>query len=80
MNNDVCNRIHVALQRAADASGAEAEGVYSGFRRQITGKVAPYALLELILPGGSMMALLLWFYRRQRKVPVFASQENLSFL
>ena len=42
--------------------------------------VAPYALLELILPGGSMMALLLWLYRRQRKVPVFASQENLSFL
>ena len=42
--------------------------------------VAPYALLELILPGGSMMALLLWLHRRQRKVPVFASQENLSFL
>jgi hypothetical protein len=42
--------------------------------------VAPYALLELILPGGSVMALLLWLYRRQRKVPVFASQEILTFL
>jgi hypothetical protein len=42
--------------------------------------VAPYALLELILPGGSMMALLLWLYRRQRKVSVFATQEILSFL
>jgi hypothetical protein len=42
--------------------------------------VAPYALIELILPGGSMMVLLLWLYRRQRKVPVFASQEILSFL
>jgi len=42
--------------------------------------VAPYALLELILPGGSVLALLLWLYRRQRKVPVFASQEILSFL
>ena len=42
--------------------------------------VAPYALLELILPGGSVMALLLWLYRRQRRVPVFASQETLSFL
>jgi hypothetical protein len=28
---------------------------------------APYALMELVLPGGSVMALLLWFYRRQKK-------------
>ena len=28
--------------------------------------LAPYALIELILPGGSLMALLLWLYRRQR--------------
>jgi hypothetical protein len=27
--------------------------------------LAPYALMELILPGGSVMALLLWLYRRQ---------------
>lgn len=27
--------------------------------------VAPYALMELILPGGSVVALLLWLYRRQ---------------
>ena len=26
--------------------------------------IAPYALIELVLPGGSMVALLLWFYRR----------------
>jgi hypothetical protein len=26
---------------------------------------APYALIELILPGGSLMALLLWLYRRR---------------
>jgi hypothetical protein len=32
--------------------------------------VAPYALLELILPGGSVMALLLWLYRRQKTTPV----------
>jgi hypothetical protein len=42
--------------------------------------VAPYALLELILPGGSVMALLLWLYRRQRKVPVFATREILGLL
>jgi hypothetical protein len=28
--------------------------------------VAPYALIELVLPGGSVMALLLWLYRRGR--------------
>jgi hypothetical protein len=27
--------------------------------------VAPYALMELVLPGGSVMALLLWLYRRR---------------
>ncbi len=35
--------------------------------------VAPYALMELILPGGSVMALLLWLYRRQRRGTVFAT-------
>ena len=28
--------------------------------------VAPYALIELILAGGSVMALLLWLYRRRK--------------
>jgi hypothetical protein len=28
--------------------------------------LAPYALMELILPGGSVMALLLWLYRRRK--------------
>jgi hypothetical protein len=28
--------------------------------------LAPYALIELILPGGSVMALLLWLYRRRK--------------
>jgi hypothetical protein len=42
--------------------------------------VAPYALMELILPGGSVMALLLWLYRRQRKGTVFATEEILALL
>jgi hypothetical protein len=33
--------------------------------------VAPYAVIELVLPGGSLIALALWFYRRQKKVPNF---------
>jgi hypothetical protein len=28
--------------------------------------LAPYAAIELILPGGSVMALLLWLYRRRK--------------
>lgn len=28
--------------------------------------LAPYALMELIMPGGSVMALLLWLYRRRK--------------
>lgn len=29
-------------------------------------RLAPYAMIELILPGGSLLALLLWLYRRHR--------------
>jgi hypothetical protein len=29
--------------------------------------LAPYAAIELILPGGSLLALSLWFYRRYKK-------------
>jgi hypothetical protein len=28
--------------------------------------IAPYALMELVLPGGSVMALLLWLYSRRK--------------
>ena len=42
--------------------------------------VAPYALMELVLPGGSVMALLLWLYRRKRKAPAFATEEILGLL
>ncbi len=42
--------------------------------------VAPYALMELILPGGSVMALLLWLYRRRKRVRIFATDEILALL
>ena len=32
---------------------------------------APYAAIELILPGGSLMALMLWLYRRRKKFSFF---------
>ena len=31
--------------------------------------LAPYAMIELLLPGGSVVALTLWFYRRRKRVP-----------
>jgi hypothetical protein len=30
--------------------------------------LAPYALIEIFLPGGSMVALLLWLYRRRSTI------------
>jgi hypothetical protein len=42
--------------------------------------IAPYAAIELVLPGGSIVALLLWLYRRHRVLPVFPTQEILSLL
>jgi hypothetical protein len=33
--------------------------------------LAPYALVELILPGGSVIALLLWLYRRRKNAVSF---------
>jgi hypothetical protein len=41
-----------------------------GFVTAVVGRLkdlAPYAAMELILPGGSLMAVLLWLYRRQKK-------------
>jgi hypothetical protein len=37
-------------------------------------KLAPYAAIELIMPGGSVMALLLWFYRRQKRTALLAAR------
>jgi hypothetical protein len=47
--------------------------VRAGIAARISGVVAvlkdfaPYAAVELILPGGSVVALLLWLYRRHQK-------------
>jgi hypothetical protein len=43
--------------------------------------LAPYALIELVLPGGSVMALLLWLYRRRKNGVGFGLPVRLlSFL
>jgi hypothetical protein len=42
--------------------------VIGGLRRasQVVRQLGPYAAIELILPGGSLLAILLWLYRRSR--------------
>src|ERR1700722_14704733 len=44
---------------------------FAAYAVTVMGKLrdlAPYAAIELVLPGGSLMALLLWIYRRQQNV------------
>jgi hypothetical protein len=33
-------------------------------------ELGPYAAVELLLPGGSVIAVLLWLYRRHKRTPV----------
>jgi hypothetical protein len=47
--------------RALRNWGVYAAGILVRFKA-----LAPYALIELVLPGGSVMALLLWLYRRRK--------------
>jgi hypothetical protein len=36
--------------------------------------VAPYAAMELLLPGGSIIALTAWFLRRRKRAPALVSK------
>jgi hypothetical protein len=42
------------------------------FSRGLAGvrELGPYAAVELLLPGGSVVAVLLWLYRRHRRAEV----------
>jgi hypothetical protein len=42
--------------------------IVGGLRRaaQVVRQFGPYAAIELLLPGGSLLAILLWLYRRNR--------------
>jgi hypothetical protein len=44
--------------------------VMSGLRWVIQAgrQLGPYAAIELLLPGGSLLAIALWLYRRHRSV------------
>jgi hypothetical protein len=40
--------------------------------------LGPYAVIELLLPGGSLIALLLWLYRRHRGDRLTAPRPGVS--
>lgn len=59
-----------AGNRSRDALSTPALRKLSGYAAVVVAKLrefAPYAAIELVLPGGSVVALLLWLYRRQKK-------------
>jgi len=41
--------------------------IVGGLRRvvQVARQLGPYAAIELLLPGGSLLAIALWLYRRR---------------
>lgn len=43
-------------------------------------KLGPYVLLELLLPGGTMFALLLFAYRHPAKVRRYAGKARIAAL
>jgi hypothetical protein len=52
-----------------DAPREPAQRDWGGYAAAVSVRLkalAPYALIELILPGGSVMALLLWLYRQRK--------------
>lgn len=44
--------------------------VWLGRGLQGVRQLGPYALAELLLPGGTVVAVLLWLYRRHRRMEV----------
>jgi hypothetical protein len=62
--------------RSRDAQCRAARRMLSGYTVAVIARLrdlAPYAAIELVLPGGSLIALLLWLYRRQKKSSFFST-------
>jgi hypothetical protein len=60
-SNRVVGRIREQLSHAFEASMRFIPQGVAGLRQ-----FAPYAAIELILPGGSLIALSLWYLQRKR--------------
>jgi hypothetical protein len=56
----------LATNREIRSSGVR---IVTRLARRLAGvrQLAPYAAIELLLPGGSLIALVLWLYRRHKK-------------
>jgi len=68
--------------RSRDAQSKTAPRKLSAYTTAVVAKLrdlAPYAAIELLLPGGSLMALLLWVYRRHKRLPFFPTH-RYSFM
>jgi hypothetical protein len=55
------------FSRSQDTQRSAALQRSSAITAESLRELAPYAAM-LVLPGGSLMALVLWLYRRQKKV------------
>lgn len=60
-SNGVVGRVHARLARAFVTFTGFIPRGFAQLR-----DVAPYAAIELILPGGSLIALSLWYLQRKR--------------
>jgi hypothetical protein len=50
-------------------ANAERIGRAVGWLRRMGRKLGPYVMLELLMPGGTLLALLLFLYRRGSQNP-----------
>jgi hypothetical protein len=57
------------MRERSSTWGLRRLGALAAFAFATLKELAPYAAIELLLPGGSLMALTLWFYRRRKRVP-----------
>jgi hypothetical protein len=48
-----------------------------GLLREFVQKLGPYVMLEILLPGGTLVALLLFLYRRRKAAGALASSTGL---
>ena len=49
-----------------------------GFLRRLAQGFGPYLVLEIVMPGGTLLALLLFLYRRRKPEAVAASRVVLA--
>ena len=53
---------------------------YLDIARRWWRKVGPYVVLEIVLPGGTLFALLLFLYRRSKRVRPLMRQRVFGFV